>query len=573
MKKMKHALCILVTVLLLGTCLFPFDLSASAATTYRMSRTKTTLYVGDSEQLALLPASAKVTKKIVWRSSKASVVPVKKGRITAKKAGKATITAKLFGKTYRCLVTVKSAKVTYIEVPASDEAQTGNQIYQQDVTHQMTSASYWCRKCKDADKVLLTGKEIVAQNAANYQAGNSMTDLKNMDIAYDSEKTRAALSTELMTDVRVDRIGNRTTIYRNGIALDTTAMDTWFAEMKRNIEGATVSTTDTRKYGICTMRADLFMAPTNDLVGWSETDADSEFINSSLNVNEPVLINLITADKKYYHVTCNNCSGWVEADHFAICDTKESWLAQWDLTNDNVLVVTGSHVTLNKSNLAPATSGIDLYLGTQLPLVSKNDIPEQIAERYPWYSYTVYLPTRDANGKLKREFALISSHQDVHIGYPKLTVNNILTLAFSCLGDRYGWGGMLGAMDCSLYTRNIYRCFGLEIPRNTNWQANMSAYRKDLSQLDAKQKAAFIKTLTPGALIQFPGHITMYLGTVNGKSYVISDLGSLAESTGDLNIKSVYSVSINSLDVRRRSGKTWLEEATWAICPFIPASR
>jgi hypothetical protein len=208
-----------------------------------------------------------------------------------------------------------------------------------------------------------------------------------------------------------------------------------------------------------------------------------------------------------------------------------------------------------------------------LPLVSKNDIPEQIAERYPWYSYTVYLPTRDANGKLKREFALISSHQDVHIGYPKLTVNNILTLAFSCLGDRYGWGGMLGAMDCSLYTRNIYRCFGLEIPRNTNWQANMSAYRKDLSQLDAKQKAAFIKTLTPGALIQFPGHITMYLGTVNGKSYVISDLGSLAESTGDLNIKSVYSVSINSLDVRRRSGKTWLEEATWAICPFIPASR
>ena len=51
-----------------------------------------------------------------------------------------------------------------------------------------------------------------------------------------------------------------------------------------------------------------------------------------------------------------------------------------------------------------------------------------------------------------------------------MTENNILNVAFTCLGNAYGWGGMLGNMDCSMYTRYVYRCFGLEIPRNTTWQ-------------------------------------------------------------------------------------------------------
>ena len=58
----------------------------------------------------------------------------------------------------------------------------------------------------------------------------------------------------------------------------------------------------------------------------------------------------------------------------------------------------------------------------------------------------------------------------MHKGYLPLTQNNVLDVAFSCIGDEYGWGGMNGNMDCSLYTRNIYKCFGLELPRNTTWQ-------------------------------------------------------------------------------------------------------
>lgn len=569
---LKPVLLILLTALFIGSLATPLCVPVHAAKKYHLNRTKTTLYVGDTEKLYLLPATAKENAKIKWSSSKTAVAVVKKGKITAKKSGKATITAKLSGKKYSCKLTVKAPKITYID-DTDDEEDAGNQIYQKDVTREMTKASYWYRKYTGFNKVLLTQSEIALQNQRNYnKAGNSMADLKNIDPGYNGTATKNALATALMNDVRIGRIGDRTTIYRDGEALDTTAMDKWFAEMKQNIESASTSATDTRKYGICVKRADLFMAPTSALVGWSATDADSEFIDSSINVNEPLLIDFVTADKKFYHVISVNCPGWIEADSVAICDTREAWLSQWDIPANEVLVITGSHVTLECSNRAPKTSALDLFLGTQLPLVPAEDIPDNIEERYPWYSYSVYVPTRDENGKMTKEIALISSHHEVTVGYPKMTVKNILKIAFSCLGDRYGWGGMLHAMDCSLFTRNIYRCFGMEIPRNTSWQKNMAAFRIDLSSLSPEEKQQTISGLVPGSLLMFPGHITMYLGTADGKAYVISDLGSLAEADGDIDVKSIYSVSINSLNVRRRNGHTWLEEMAWAICPFIPES-
>lgn len=70
-----------------------------------LNKTKTTLYVGDSEVLkaTLNGGSGKVT----WSSSNKSVVTVSAGKIVAKKKGTATITAKVDGASTKCTVTVK----------------------------------------------------------------------------------------------------------------------------------------------------------------------------------------------------------------------------------------------------------------------------------------------------------------------------------------------------------------------------------------------------------------------------------------------------------------------------------
>ena len=85
----------------------------------KLNATKVTLAKKATVQLkATVTMKKKNAKapKVVWKSSKTSVATVKNGKVTAKKAGKTTITAKAGTKTAKCTVTVsskKTVKITY----------------------------------------------------------------------------------------------------------------------------------------------------------------------------------------------------------------------------------------------------------------------------------------------------------------------------------------------------------------------------------------------------------------------------------------------------------------------------
>ncbi len=108
MKVMRKVLCFvvavaMVTALMAGT--------AEAAAKVKLNKKKVTLTITDSKKrpvttLKIKGLSKKKAKKAKWYTSKKSVATVKKGRVTAKKAGKATITCKVKGKKYKCRVTV-----------------------------------------------------------------------------------------------------------------------------------------------------------------------------------------------------------------------------------------------------------------------------------------------------------------------------------------------------------------------------------------------------------------------------------------------------------------------------------
>ena len=125
----------------------------------------------------------------------------------------------------------------------------------------------------------------------------------------------------------------------------------------------------------------------------------------------------------------------------------------------------------------------------------------------------------------------------------------------------------MNAQDCSSFVREVYRCFGFELPRNTTWQGNMKATITGLKDLNQRQKTAALDMAAPGSILQFPGHEMLYLGTSNGKHYVINDVSSLAEDTGSGLMKlRVRTIIINSLeDTKRANGKTWYDELTQII--------
>ena len=103
--------------LLLCFCLEPLlpistyiSQSAQAAQKVKLNKSKITLYTGKTYKLKMSGTKSKVT----WKSSDKSVAKVdKNGKVTAKKVGKATITATVNKKKYKCKVTVKSTIFVY----------------------------------------------------------------------------------------------------------------------------------------------------------------------------------------------------------------------------------------------------------------------------------------------------------------------------------------------------------------------------------------------------------------------------------------------------------------------------
>lgn len=78
-------------------------LESHAAAKVKISKKKATIIKGKTMQLKIKGTK----KKAKWSSNKKSVATVNnKGKVTAKKAGKAIITAKIGGKKYKCSVTV-----------------------------------------------------------------------------------------------------------------------------------------------------------------------------------------------------------------------------------------------------------------------------------------------------------------------------------------------------------------------------------------------------------------------------------------------------------------------------------
>ena len=86
----------------------------------KLSKTKLTLEAGKSKTIKLKGAKA---SKVKWASSKKQVATVSKGKIKAKKAGTATITAKYKNKKYKCRVTVRDKKADLPVEPDQPEVE------------------------------------------------------------------------------------------------------------------------------------------------------------------------------------------------------------------------------------------------------------------------------------------------------------------------------------------------------------------------------------------------------------------------------------------------------------------
>ncbi len=100
----RWGLFIIVLSLLMSMSAAPTEVHAASKET-ALNKKKVTLTVGETVQLKL--KNPPKDKTVTWSSSKKSVATVKKGKVKARKAGTAKVTAKVNNKSYSCTVTVK----------------------------------------------------------------------------------------------------------------------------------------------------------------------------------------------------------------------------------------------------------------------------------------------------------------------------------------------------------------------------------------------------------------------------------------------------------------------------------
>ncbi|MNV46943.1 Dipeptidyl-peptidase 6 [compost metagenome] len=214
-------------------------------------------------------------------------------------------------------------------------------------------------------------------------------------------------------------------------------------------------------------------------------------------------------------------------------------------------VITGATARTVHTPEEPRVSDLQLEMGVRVPVLSDWPAMTPVNGQQAHASHVIQLPVRNDDGSLALVPALLPRSQDTAADYLPLTQANLITQAFKFLGERYGWGHSYDTRDCSGFVSEIYRSFGVLLPRNTSAQAVSPALdRIAFSDKDGKAKRdAAINNLQVGDLIYIPGHVMMAIGQSNGMTWVIHDTsgGSWFDASGKRVHASLNGVSVTPL--------------------------
>lgn len=400
------------------------------------------------------------------------------------------------------------------------------------------TADYWARRAARANAVVLDTAAIARQNQRLIQTDESVQDLERVPTTLVAAQIRdwiAAMSSR----------PERTLYDEQGQQVSAEQLDAWIASL--NLEG--VTPTQSTRYGMIVRRADLRTFPTRARVFSSTDDTDIDrFQESALFPGTPVVIAHASRDGEWLFVVSALYNAWVEKG--AVAEGRREAIFAYS-SKSPYIVVTGAKAHTVYTPERPELSSLQLEMGVRVPLLLEWPIETPVNGQHPYTAHVVELPYRAADGSLQFSPALLPKSQELEGDYLPLTRANILRQGFKFLGERYGWGHSYDARDCSGFVSEVYRSFGVQLPRNTRDQGVSPALNR-IELSDADDHAARVKLLRDahvGDLIYIPGHVMMVIGHENGEPYVIHDTTGISfrRDGGDIERARLNGVSVTPL--------------------------
>ncbi|WBW94712.1 NlpC/P60 family protein [Oceanirhabdus sp. W0125-5] len=292
------------------------------------------------------------------------------------------------------------------------------------------------------------------------------------------------------------------------------------------------------KFGVAKSRLNVRAYPTERNAYKDYNDKHNRFVESALYFGDGVIVIHESLDCKWYLVICRDYVGWVKKDGIKLC-SKENLIKY--LEAEDIVISCGAN-----SNGLYNSRKIELPLGTVLPIYREKD-------QY----YECYIPQLE--GKLsEEEIVIVSKKQEVNRGFLKFNKKNILELSFKLLGESYSWGGENKGRDCSAYIRDVYKCFGIVLPRNASDQKSIKgANILDISKLREDEKIAALNKYAIGFPIFLPGHVMIYLGDDDdGSGYIIHDSGGFYKEGREIGGNKIV---VTDLEIETSKGVKYLD--------------
>lgn len=371
---------------------------------------------------------------------------------------------------------------------------------------------YWVRRQAQADRIALDRAAIAVQNERLQRIDPSLHDIEALPSSLDGSQVKQWIG-------GLSKRPSKALYDEQGREVPAKTLDA----LVKDLRLAAVPATQPTRYGLVVHRADLRTFPTLLRVFSRQGDTDIDrFQESALFPGTPVAIVHESRDRHWWFVVSPLYAAWIEKRHVA-AGAKQ---AVFDYTRKTpYLVVTGATARTVFTPEQPQVSDLQLDMGVRVPLLREWPPDQPVNGQHPYSSHVIELPIRDKDGSLRFSPALLPRTADVSGDYLPLTRANVLRQSFKFLGERYGWGHSYNTRDCSGFVSEVYRSFGVVLPRNTSDQSVSPALNRiAFGENDGREeRQAAMRDLQVGDLIYIPGHVMMVIGHDNGMPYVIHD--------------------------------------------------
>ncbi|OGP87825.1 MAG: hypothetical protein A2156_00225 [Deltaproteobacteria bacterium RBG_16_48_10] len=385
------------------------------------------------------------------------------------------------------------------------------------VTPEMERPGFWIKKIKNPKNPLLTPEKIHKMNEENLKRQDlRLSRIRDLKENWTREEILSLLKEDWEGFGRTEEVRYG----KNGSPLGEVFWD----KLRNSMNQESAQENNRLFFALIVKRTDIRVFPTDEPSMSTPNNYEFDrFQHSSISPGSPVGIYHFSQDKKWAYVQTQFIRGWIHTHDLAIAREKVE-VVDYEEAKDRWVVI-GNFVPVfgDPSLRQPVFTP---QMGDSFPLLST------LAGSKATQAFSVIrIPSREDNGPLSIRKGYLRAGEDVHQGFLPYTQENIARQAFKMLHHPYGWGDRLGGRDCSRFIMDLFRTFGILMPRNSKEQATIGVDPGSVEGKPIKEKQKLLDQSIPLATtVRLPGHIMLYLGKNKGKHYIIHSIWGIQKS-------------------------------------------